>query len=57
MKMNFEQMLEEISDGFMNYNNLLASLENLLDSAYEGLDEETYLKFRQELKSIIMQEL
>lgn len=55
--MNFEQMLEEISDGFMNYNNLLASLENLLDSAYEGLDEETYLKFRQELKSIIMQEL
>ena len=55
--MNFEQMLEEISDGFMNYNNLLASLENLLDSASEGLDEETYLKFRQELKSIIMQEL
>ena len=52
-----EIILEEIPDGFMNYNNLLANLENLLDSASESLDGETYLKFRQELKSIIMQEL
>ena len=55
--MKLETILEEVSDGYMNYNNLMANLENLLDKASESLDEDIYREFKQELKLIIMQEL
>lgn len=53
----FEELIDEISEANALYNNTFANLEMLLDVLSNSLDEETYDKCLEFLKSKMLEEL
>ena len=53
----FEELIDEISEANTLYNNTFANLEMLLDVLSNSLDEETYDKCLEFLKSKMLEEL
>lgn len=53
----FEDTINELQNGYEKYNNLVNSLECLLDSASLKLNEKEYSDFKEILKDRLLEDL